>query len=133
MNRPIKVRVWDKELKKYLSNVASVSNLTQEGLLTNFDHPSGYIFQEFTGLLDKNGNELYEGDIVSQRSKRTFDAGYDERLYEIVWNEEETGWYGKWNDKLSVYPLAIYTGKFGPNSLEREGNIYENPELLKTT
>lgn len=81
-----------------------------------------FIFMQFTGLTDKNGKEIYEGDIV------TF-IGWRNRV--VTWQPE--GCYAGWfavDDKKPDRPLGIYSGE-EPNTIEVLGNIYENPELLK--
>lgn len=68
---------------------------------------------QFTGLLDKNGKEIYEGDIVSEVGLLT--------NYEV-----------KWSDGGFIYGYEDLTaGAVENDNLEVVGNIYENPELLK--
>ena len=69
---------------------------------------------QYTGLHDKNGKEIYEGDIL----KGTFYGfpmpEYD-YVFQIYWDEKEKGF------------MASY---FEPSECEVIGNIYDNPELL---
>lgn len=67
---------------------------------------------QFTGLHDKNGNEIYEGDII-----RRLHPAYSNEKVETV----------KWTNTFSKCGWNIASGK----NLEVIGNIYENPELLK--
>lgn len=76
---------------------------------------NGQIMQ-YTGLKDKSGKEIYEGDIVKEQ--------YHGSLYvqEVKWSEPNSGfWIGG----------AAHLNKGVAQDLEIIGNIYENSELLK--
>jgi len=84
--------------------------------------PDSVIPMQFTGLLDKNGVEIYESDIVKGKSKR-------------LWSQKELQIHViKWGSLQDVdYPVQCFGFEFPSNIEELEviGNIYENPELLK--
>lgn len=78
--------------------------------------------QEFTGLLDESGKEIYEGDIL-QIAASVFII-----KSEVFWEEELTGFYINTDeDGYNWEPLGTYLTK----AYEIIGNIYENPELLE--
>jgi uncharacterized phage protein (TIGR01671 family) len=87
---------------------------------------------QFTGLKDKNGKEIYEGDIV-----KAFDLVYDIRFGEarntsrnLFW----VGWYMVCHNESGPHDntkhYCIPFNKLASNEYEIIGNIYENPELL---
>ena len=76
---------------------------------------------QFTGLLDKNGKEIYEGDIVQSKLKRL--RKYDEILQICFANSEYCG-KDKYGSSTSLSLLEDY------HTLEVIGNIHDNPELI---
>ena len=113
--RQIKFRYWNGISKMMVLNPKMPY---KEGwTIKQLFEDRGWHWMQFTGLLDKNGKEIYEGDIL----KSTYLGGNIER---IIW--ENGGFKVLWG-KNSWERLY---GDFVKNS-EIIGNIYENPELLQ--
>ena len=118
--RTIKFRIFDSEIKKYIDISASAIMLDE---LNNLK-PNLKI-EQFTGLYDKNGKEIYEGDIVSyKRNVGNWTGKSLTTVHEIIFTEEINAFVMK--DNSGYIKLRKHWGY----EYEVIGNIHENAELL---
>jgi uncharacterized phage protein (TIGR01671 family) len=113
--KTIKFRMWSKEAKKFFYDPENVY-VCLKWKQTDKDLFNDMVWQQFTGLKDSKGVEIYEGDIVKRLNT--------EYVYEVVYNEENAGYFLQ--NKDGDGPLSYYR-----KVVEVAGNIFENPELIK--
>jgi uncharacterized phage protein (TIGR01671 family) len=124
--REIKFRAWDKLDNEMHCADDDIFIITSSGIAGDFDldyfcgkadgvkfvRDDDLILMQYTGLKDKNGKEIYEGDVLENK-----------------WGQKSKLEYGEF------YDSGIYVSGFGisicPEESEVIGNIYENPELIK--
>ena len=133
--RPILYRVWDGE------NLFYSDDLTKSGLILNVGYAiplilntsradiyceANFIFTQFTGLKDKYGKKIFEGDIVKILSwdKAEDDEPADSFFIDVVCFKNANFTL----QKESHYTLSEWNK---PRKFKIIGNIFENPELLK--
>jgi uncharacterized phage protein (TIGR01671 family) len=131
MNREIKFRAWDKFTKKMvfegfnvIGEVTCFNCIEQYGdqhpnpiYETSIARLNDFTLMQYTGLKDKNGKEIYEGDIV------TFSGTMCDTAICLV----------EFYEGRFIFRLDDFSWRdiMGWRNVEILGNIYENPELLK--
>jgi len=170
MSREIKFRCWDQKDKKYLlpekqgfvilptmpsfgvtlpyENCSNPGNIDEDCIdWADADLLMGrYELEQYTGLKDKNGKEIYEGDIVNleyykkpfgkKRWSKTYPlkggkdiniVGFEDGFFKF-YREDKDGF----GSELAFSDYGEWEGKDGAYKYEAEviGNINENPELL---
>lgn len=113
--REIKFRAWDKKYKR-MDYIKSMYWF-EEGGIHEIKNDKEYDFMQYTGLKDKNGKEIYEGDIV-----KSFFVDEDKKgnkVYKYYILEI------KYDELICCYNIDAF------ENLEVIGNIYENKNLLE--
>ena len=127
MNDRFKFRVWDKGNKRYQGTQDWQPYLDTDGDVCfintddvrNYPPENYFIIEQCTGLKDKNGNLIYEGDIIKDEFYRRFT---------IVWSEEDCLFEGRviyrdpeYSDRFDLYKGAT-------DNCEIIGNVHEQAE-----
>lgn len=133
--REIKFRAWDGE-QMFYTNDDSTIVLNKNGWelgIADYDwdvheassRKTNHVLMQFTGLKDKNGKEIYEGDILTTRDSVYYNDeegleysdllicnNFHKFIYKVLYSEDHGGLWGEAQKDLEVI-----------------GNIYKNPEL----
>lgn len=136
MNDRFRYRAWDKRYKYYCYDVQDVYDSAPSGsswcsgAFSSFLNDEYYDLEQCTGLKDKNGKLIFEGDILStSNTNHKYDVWEKEDFgyAAVVWNKEKACFRGSNWTWERIGAESIYCLNF----VEVVGNIHENPELLE--
>ena len=128
MNREIKFRAWDKSFKIMSKSFQGELHIAQDQVhsLTELIRRNDmWEVMQYTGLKDKNGKEIYEGDIIKIAAGYYGDSYYKTSLAIVKWEDDRFYPHNPDNKYGITWQENYWDG------CEVIGNIYENPELLK--
>ncbi len=121
--RELKFRAWDKINKCMYLDIQRLDSLAEK-----ISRPKEYHVMQYTGLKDKNGKEIYEGDIINGKHRFTHSiftgvVTYVEYMFDLLDIDSNIRIYGRWDyNAFKGSHCKVY---------EIIGNIYENLELLE--
>jgi|SRR5690554_1228270 len=111
--RQIEYRFWDKELQKMLYRKPLTYDFYQDSIIP----------LEFTGFVDNKGNEIFDGDILSDWTET--DEGKVQSNQQVFWSEK----YGQWHLDLSMKQDKSFSSPLWKELKDFDytvtGNIYE--------
>jgi uncharacterized phage protein (TIGR01671 family) len=152
VKREIKFRAWNEDTKIMVDlqaitplalNDSMNTQMAIQGMSGLFlPFKEGMLLMQFTGLLDKNGKEIYEGDILQvphdtyRMGREVFWQGKEDGFELVVWDEKFSGFgskdlhFLKEGYSIDELPTRYLWVMETPKKSKVIGNIHENPELL---
>ena len=144
MSREIKFRAWDG-----VKMIPDFIEVDEDGhFIANTSDSDVYKPMQYTGLKDKNGKEIYEGDVVlangiesvldydfSEARKFVSPTIRDLRHFEFTRSAYKVYWqnnFSQFSFMSLSHPKHSIDSDVGKRDIEVIGNIYESPELLTT-
>ena len=133
--REIKLRAWDESRGKFHSSAKWVEFRFINGVVKafNFNRQGAEVelpVYQFTGLQDKNGVEIYEGDVIKCRYSFSINPVFNAKLSRFI----GVATFTILKSCVSIDGVKQYENKQGALHkaicIEVIGNIYENPELI---
>lgn len=119
---------WKKDNdKQYKDNYRVYAERVNDVDVKGYNHDDfncdvEHVLMQYTGLKDKNGVEIYEGDILLIYDTNPVNDNVENEISHVHWSTERAG-----------YVISNYSGEGFDNhgDVEVIGNIHKNPELLK--
>lgn len=124
--REMKFRVWDKFTSKMWEWEEHNAFSVDKGSIKQWFEDADLIHLQYTGLKDKNGKEIYEGDIMRAKVDNEFGSQNEMNLF-VQFCPNASGWTLTVPDQDIKHHYCWFINKTG----EVIGDIYQNKDLLK--
>jgi len=123
--REIKFRIWNVDTNRWLTKTALKLSFLQDIFYNLFVNKNlnSIIIQQYIGVVDKNGVEICEGDLINFSWQVGHKEFHENKNQEVFYSNECASFvFGK--DMIAMLDRVVY------DTLEVVGNVFENPELL---
>jgi uncharacterized phage protein (TIGR01671 family) len=120
MNRELKFRIWLHDAKKW-GDVSCLEVFNTTGKLEYLYQDQPYTIQQYTGLKDKNGKEIYEGDMVT-----LVDCDVED-VYQVIYHKDGFFTVAPMIDSCGFIPALGTFARNDDYKLQVIGNVYSNP------
>ena len=132
-----KFRAWDKRFSEFVEDffvsedgkIYKKTKDTSYGFAISRETSDKIILMQSTGLFDKNGREIFEGDIIKRYRSPFFKAKWEYQIETVIKEEASLLLGREYGKNFGTIPFNSPFAK--SDLLEVIGNIYENPELLE--
>lgn len=133
--RRIQFRIWETSRKRMTYETPHISITLdgrprfiseREALIEGKFWPDDLVLEQFTGLQDKNGRDIYEGDILSYGRRGGIVADEETYIASIIYSYKHARFLLKREESLE----GLVDWQPQVSTFEVIGNIHENPELL---
>jgi len=129
-------RAWDRKLQRWSEATDSLSGMNLQDIMENEFDPTDFIhddlvFMQSTGLCDRTGKEIFEGDLVRGRPRPDKRLIPKQHIFVVSWCDATATWDVNAPPAFENWLMSDLLLCDADSDGVIVGNVYENPELVK--